>query len=396
MSKHNAAVILVHYGEVALRGRNRPQFEEQLVSNIKGALKAAGLSFSSVRRVSGRLVVAGVSENQQSAVAEVLRRVFGVVLFAFAIQVEAAYEPIEKAVLYEARGLKDSFRIEARRATKNFALTSYELNERLGRAVQKATAAPVNLSRPAKTFFVDIVERQAYIYTKKHAGPGGLPVGASARAAVLLSGGIDSPVAAWFMAKRGCPLTLVHFHSYPYTSRQSQENVRELAQVISQWAPATRLFTVPLGEIQQCIIAQSEPKYRVLLYRRAMVKLAEQIAQKENALALVTGESVGQVASQTIENIRVVNAASTLPILRPLVGFDKTEIIQKAKAIGTYEISIRPYDDCCSFMVPEHPATKARLKDVEKAEAKIDFGEQFQLALANVTTLTSGTAPNIA
>lgn len=388
MHTHESS-ILVHYGEIALRGRNRPLFEEQLVKNIKVALMAAGISFRSVCRLPGRIMITGAGNNESACRA--LTRVFGIVYMAKAQEVAADYPAIERAVLEQARGIKGPFRVKARRATKQTPFTSRELNERIGAAVQKATGAAVNLSKPDTTFYIDIVNQKAFVYLKKIAGPGGLPVGTSGRVAVLLSGGIDSPVAAWYAAKRGCPLVCVHFHSYPYTSKKSQANVKALAQKVGEWAAFSKtptrqigvvLYAVPLGEIQQRIIAGSDPKFRVLLYRRAMVRLAQDIARKEKARALVTGESVGQVASQTIENIAAVSAVAKLPILRPLAGFDKTEIIDRARRIGTYDISILPYEDCCSYMVPSAPETKANLGVLERAESRIDFGDTLKNALA--------------
>lgn len=385
--RHDSRVILIHYGEIALKGRNRPLFERVLIENIKAALKRNSVAFSAARKISGCLIVTGAADSAPAIAA--LQKVFGIVSIADAQAVPAEYAAIEQAVLAAAAGLDKPFRIEAHRSQKNFPLTSRELNERLGAAVQKATGAAVNLDNPGRTFFVDIVENQAYIYIAKHPGPGGLPVGTSGRVAVLLSGGIDSPVAAWYLAKRGCPLVLAHFHSYPYTSKQSQENVADLAKALDAWAPGAILYTVPLGEIQQRIIASpADAKYRVLLYRRAMVRLAQALAKKENARALGTGENIGQVASQTIENIAAVDSVAQLPILRPLLGFDKTEIIAKARTIGTYDISIRPAEDCCGFMVPAFPETKARVADLDRAEAQVEFGDTFDKALAGANRLT--------
>ena len=376
--KNSESAILVHYNEVALKGRNRPFFERQLVANIKLALKRAGLADFQVKRLVGRLLVSGVLSEQRPKAQAALGKVFGIASFAWVQVTAAAPKAIESAVLDLAKGLTGSFRIEARRASKTHAFTSQDLNENLGEVVLKATGAGVNLTHPDTTFYIEVLNKGAFVYTQKISGPGGLPVGASGRVVVLMSSGIDSPVAAWYLAKRGCPLTLVHFHSYPFTNKKSQESVKDLAKALRVWAPGTRLYLVPLGEVQKRIITEAPAKYRVLLYRRAMIRLAEQVAQKDRALALVTGESVGQVASQTIENIAAVNAVATLSILRPLAGSDKTEIVAVAQKIGTYEISIRPADDCCSFMVPQNPETKARPIDIERAESKIDFGNALE------------------
>ena len=386
--KNSESAILVHYNEVALKGRNRPFFERQLVANIKLALKRAGLADFQVKRLVGRLLVSGVLSEQRPKAQAALGKVFGIASFAWVQVTAAAPKAIESAVLDLAKGLTGSFRIEARRASKTHAFTSQDLNENLGEVVLKATGAGVNLTHPDTTFYIEVLNKEAFVYTQKISGPGGLPVGASGRVVVLMSSGIDSPVAAWYLAKRGCPLTLVHFHSYPFTNKKSQESVKDLAKVLGVWAPETRLYLVPLGEVQKRIITDAPAKYRVLLYRRAMIRLAEQVAQKDRALALVTGESVGQVASQTIENIAAVNAAATLPILRPLAGSDKIEITAVAQKIGTYEVSIRPADDCCSFMVPQNPETKARLIDIERSEGGIKFGDELSNAIINTEKIT--------
>ena len=342
--KNSESAILVHYNEVALKGRNRPFFERQLVANIKLALKRAGLADFQVKRLVGRLLVSGVLSEQRPKAQAALGKVFGIASFAWVQVTAAAPKAIESAVLDLAKGLTGSFRIEARRASKTHAFTSQDLNENLGEVVLKATGAGVNLTHPDTTFYIEVLNKGAFVYTQKISGPGGLPVGASGRVVVLMSSGIDSPVAAWYLAKRGCPLTLVHFHSYPFTNKKSQESVKDLAK--------------------------------------------EQVAQKDRALALVTGESVGQVASQTIENIAAVNAAATLPILRPLAGSDKIEITAVAQKIGTYEVSIRPADDCCSFMVPQNPETKARLIDIERSEGGIKFGDELSNAIINTEKIT--------
>lgn len=377
----NDSGIVVFYSEIALKGANRPLFEKQLAANLQGALMEASIPRFKVRRLFGRLLVDGLPAEQRSKAVTALAQVFGVAHATVARITQPTIAAITATALEVGINIKGSFRVSARRASKDHKFNSMDLEKAVGAALQKATGAKVNLGSPAHTVFIDVLNKAAYVYRTKVKGPGGLPVGVSGRVVVLLSAGIDSPVAAWYLAKRGCPLTLVHFHSYPRANKRSQDNVLKLAKTLASLAPETKLYFVPLVKIQEAIIKHCQPKYRVLLYRRAMLRLATALATNEKAGALVTGESVGQVASQTIANIEAVSTATNLPILRPLCGFDKSEIIQKAQQIGTYEISIAPYEDCCSFMVPQKPETKARVIDLEKAEAALDFGDEFNKAL---------------
>ncbi|OGL39950.1 MAG: tRNA 4-thiouridine(8) synthase ThiI, partial [Candidatus Schekmanbacteria bacterium GWA2_38_9] len=370
-SKAVSRVVLIRYHEIGLKRGNRKLFEEQLVSNITAALKVQGFPelSSGVSRISGaiRLRLPANSKygrqsdtiNPGANLAQTLSRIFGIAHFSFATKIDANYEALERYVLkaLAERGLppKSTFGIRARRADKSFAMTSQEIAIKLGQSIIDAyqsspTKLSVDLTHPDTAIYIELIDNQFYIFFEKQQGPGGLPVGTSAPMVCLLSGGIDSPVAAWMMAKRGAQIIAVHFHSYPQTSKQSQENVEELARVLRQWNAANKLYQIPFLEVQKHIIASGvDPKYRVILYRRAMRMIAEQIATREHARALITGESLGQVASQTIENIAVIEHGSMLPILRPLIGMDKEEIIERARQIGTFEISTRPYEDCCSF-----------------------------------------------
>jgi thiamine biosynthesis protein ThiI len=274
-----------------------------------------------------------------------------------------------------------TFRITARRAFKELPWGSQEINQILGAHVMATHTTRVDLQHPALTVYVELIPRLALIYLEKSPGAGGLPVGTSGRLLSLLSGGIDSPVAAYRMMKRGCQVDFVHFHSYPFVDRTSQEKARQLATLLTRLQYAARLFLVPFGEIQQHIVGATPPPYRVVLYRRYMLRLAEALAQQTGALALVTGESLGQVASQTLHNLRVIEAASTLPMLRPLIGMDKAEIMREARAIDTYPISILPDQDCCTLFVPRHPATRTTLADIEAAEKALDTPALLHMAL---------------
>jgi tRNA uracil 4-sulfurtransferase len=274
-----------------------------------------------------------------------------------------------------------SFKIEARRGTKDFPMNSQQLNVELGAFIHDLTGAPVRLNGPELTCYVELVGQHAYLYFEKIAGGGGLPARSGGRVMCLLSGGIDSPVAAYRLMRRGCQTSYVHFHSFPHTTAESQEKVRRIIQVLSRYQLESRLYMVPFAELQREIVAFAPPALRVVLYRRFMVRIAEVIATKEKAAALVTGDSLGQVASQTLNNLRVVSAAASLPIFRPLIGDDKEEIIRVARAIGTYEISILPDQDCCTMFVPKHPETMARLEQVDQAESPFDVAGLVRAAV---------------
>lgn len=391
------SVYVVHYHEIALKGRNRPMFLRALQENICRVTK---LPKKNVRIEEGRLIVvlnfASFHPNNispwldtsyfSSAVEKQLSHVFGVSSFSRAILVKAEYGEIERAL---NTSILDSmlvfnyktFAIHATRGDKKFSMTSQELNVKLGAFVNGKFGKKVDLANPEITFYVEVFPGGALVYTQKIPGPGGLPVGTQPKVAVLLSGGIDSPVAAYRIMKRGAPIITIHFHSYPFTSRASIDKVKELAGVLARYGGPTKLYLVPLSEAQKAVVQNCAEPYRVLLYRRLMVRIAQELAHREGAKALVTGESLGQVASQTVENIGVTDAVATIPIFRPLIGYDKEEIIAEARRIGTYEISILPHDDCCTLMMPKNPATRARLADVEREESKVDVEKLIQAAI---------------
>jgi thiamine biosynthesis protein ThiI len=264
-----------------------------------------------------------------------------------------------------------SFRVSARRADKRFPLTSPQIEREVGGRIKEARGWHVDLDDPELTITVEVLTNEAFYSFGKEPGAGGLPVGTSGRVACLLSGGIDSPVAAWRLIRRGCRVIFVHFHSYPILSRASQEKARELVQLLTRFQLRSKLLLVPFGEIQRQVVLSVAPPLRVVIYRRLMMRIAEAIARGHRARALVTGEVVGQVASQTIENLTAINDVATLPVLRPLIGMDKEEITAEARRLGTYPISIIPDQDCCTLFTPRHPATKARMADVQRAEAAL-------------------------
>jgi thiamine biosynthesis protein ThiI len=365
--------VVVHYQEIALKGRNRPWFITRLVRNIREATRDLGVR--EVRALMGRIEVVIPEGGDWIAIRDRLARVFGVGNFARAGRAPLDVDAIAGEILsdLDADLQPPSFRVSARRADKRFPLTSPEIEREVGGRIKEARGWHVDLGHPALTIHVEALTNEAFYYFGKHPGAGGLPVGSSGRVVCLLSGGIDSPVAAWRMMRRGCRVLFVHFHSYPILSRASQEKVRELAALLTQFQYRSRLFLVPFGEIQQRVVLSVAPPLRVVIYRRLMMRIAEQIARQHRAGALVTGEVVGQVASQTIENMNAINEVVSLPVLRPLVGMDKEEITIEAQRLGSYPISIIPDQDCCTLFTPKHPATRAKRHDVVDAESALDI-----------------------
>ena len=274
-----------------------------------------------------------------------------------------------------------SFRITANRADKRFPITSEQINRDLGQYVKDLTGARVDLTRPDLQIFLDVQPREILIYFDEIRGYGGLPVGVSGLVTAMLSGGIDSPVAAWQMMKRGCQVQFVHFHSYPLVDMSSIEKAVELTQFLTRFQYSSRLYLVPLGEIQKQIILSTPPAYRVVLYRRVMMRGTESLARRQKAKAIITGESCGQVASQTLDNMAAIDAVAGMQVLRPLVGFNKEEIIKVAIALGTYPISILPDQDCCSLFVPRHPETHSKLETVSRLESLLPVDDLVQQAL---------------
>jgi thiamine biosynthesis protein ThiI len=366
--------IVVHYQEIALKGNNRPWFVARLARNLKTATRGVGVR--QVRVLMGRIELTLEDDADWGAVRERVSKVFGVANFAQAASAPLDVDAIAQAIL---RDLGDTqtrtFRVSARRADKRFPLTSPEIEREVGGRIKEARGWTVDLSHPELTIHVEALTDEAFYYFGKELGAGGLPAGTSGRVVCLLSGGIDSPVAAWRLMRRGCRVLFVHFHSYPILSRASQEKVRELAALLTRFQYDSRLFLVPFGEIQQQVVLAVAPPLRVVVYRRLMMRIAEAIARRNRAQALVTGEVVGQVASQTLENLTEINRVVSMPVLRPLIGMDKDEITAEAQRLGTFPISIIPDQDCCTLFTPRHPATKARRFDVERAEAGLPIDE---------------------
>ena len=376
--------IIVHYQEIALKGNNRPWFIARLVRNLREATTDVGVR--EIRVLMGRIELVLEDAADWNGVRARVARVFGIGNFAQAGRAPLDVDAIARAILHDLGDRQTgSFRVSARRADKRFPLTSPELEREVGGRIKEAKGWHVDLGHPELTIHVEALTREAFYFFGKERGAGGLPVGVSGRVVCLMSGGIDSPVAAWRMMRRGCRVLFVHFHSYPILSRASQEKARELARLLAEFQYHSRLILVPFGEIQQRVVLAVAPPVRIVIYRRLMMRIAETLARLHRAQALVTGEVVGQVASQTLENLASIDAVVSMPVLRPLVGMDKDEITAEAQRLGSYPISIIPDQDCCTLFTPRHPATKARRVDVERAEAGLPIDEIVSAAVAAVS-----------
>jgi len=372
----SAQTLVVHYHEISLKGGNRPHFLRRLAANLERALRDLG----PVRavRLPGRIALELGPGVDPAAARDRAARVFGVANLALGERTGPSLDALKRAVDRAIAGREfASFRITARRAFKTFPLTSVEMNRELGAHVlaglaQAGRTCRVDLRNPECNVHVEVLPDQAFVYAERTAGPGGLPVGVSGTVVALLSGGIDSPVAAWRMMKRGCRVVFVHFHAVPYLPDTSIRKARELVGVLTAWQYGSRLFLVPFGEIQRQVVLTVPGPYRVVVYRRLMLRIAEVLADRAGAGALVTGDSLGQVASQTLENLGRTSEVARLPVLRPLIGMDKLEISGQAEAIGTYGISIEPDADCCTLFVPRYPETRVRPEQIAAAEARLD------------------------
>ncbi|MEK9152849.1 MAG: tRNA uracil 4-sulfurtransferase ThiI [Patescibacteria group bacterium] len=367
--------VVIHYDEIGLKGRNRGFFERALLENVRRRLR--GVSGLKISRRQGHLLVSGQKPFDQAdkkAITEGLGKVFGISHFSFVIKVKKEFEAIAAAAVEIAKARQPkTFKVETTRSDKTFPMKSPEVSREVGgRVLDAMPGITVDVHAPEMCIDIDIGLDGVFVSGEEVRGPGGLPTGVSGSVVALLSGGIDSPVAAWKVMRRGCLAVMAHFHSVPYVGRESVKKVKRLAGILNEWQGGTSIYMIPFGDIQREIVAKTEDRYRIVLYRRLMVRIAERIAKHEKALGLVTGDSIGQVASQTLENMAVVGRAATLPIFRPVIGEDKLGIIAAAKTIGTFGISIEPHDDCCSLFIPKNPATKARLEDVERQEANLD------------------------
>ena len=373
----------VHYAEVGLKGKNRIFFEKRLTSNIKVALRGTG--YTEVKRLHDRILVRLGINADISEIKKRLQQVMGIAYFELACSTERDITAIKETALQQIQGMTyRSLKVETRRTDKTFPLTSPQISAKVGGYLIEKTGARADMHNPDVVCWIKITQKNAYISTEKIPGIGGLPVGVSGKVLVMLSGGIDSPVAAWQMIKRGAKAVFIHFYSYPYTDKASLEKVIELAQILAVSNYRSMVYLVPFAELQQVIVTGTPAPFRVLLYRRMMTRIAQRVAALIDAEALVTGESLAQVASQTLTNLRTIEAIADIPILRPLIGEDKAEIIEKAQRIGTFDVSTRPHQDCCSLFVPKHPATRASLAELDEAESDLDIEALVEEALNNL------------
>lgn len=374
-------VILIRFGEIGLKGKNRSTFVNQLISNIKWALK--GLANYKLERTYGRIYL--YPKDNLEAILDRLRMIPGIVSLSPTAIAPLDYRKLEKTALEVFRDAVEeypaTFKVETRRANKNFPMKSLEISREIGAHILrninqgKENRLTVDVHNPDFTLNIEVRKDNIYVYTRVIPGPGGLPVGSSGKGLLLLSGGIDSPVAGWLGMKRGMKIEAIYFHSFPYTSDRAKEKVIDLAKVLSRYGGKIKLYISYFTEIQKEIMKHCPRKYNITIMRRMMFRLATEIARRNNDLVLVTGESVGQVASQTLESMQVINAVTNLPVLRPLITMDKTEIMDIAREIGTYETSILPYEDCCTVFVPKHPVTKPRLETAIEAEKDLAIEE---------------------
>ncbi len=379
------SVIVLHHHEIVLKGENRKYFERTLLRNIRATASAVGAQCT-VSGGYGKFILTPESEGREDDLTGALRRVFGLANICPGVRVDQDID----AICAAAEGVLaneefQTIRVDTRRVDKRFPLTSMETNARVGAHLCTKFGVRANLTRPDATVSIELADGAAYVYSRRIRGAGGLPSGVSGRVVGLLSAGFDSPVACWQMMKRGCNVVFVHFHSMPYTGEQSVEQVRDIVRILTAYQFRSKLYVVPFAEVQNEIVLRTEPSLRIVLYRRMMLRIAEKIAGREKAEGLVTGEAVGQVASQTLRNIRVIGSAAAIPVLRPLSGADKEETIATTRLIGTHDISSEPYDDCCSFLAPRRPQTWADPEQVRDQEAKLDISALTAVALSAAT-----------
>ncbi len=373
-------LIIARYHEIALKGRNRPFFVDKLARNLRRATSDLG---GKVQVMAGRVGIEVPDEHPWETVKERVGNVFGIANFSRTRSAPLDMEALEHSVVASLAGQAfGSFRITTRRSYKNFALNSGAIDRALGAAVQKATGMRVSLEEPEIVVFVEVLRDRILYSFERCPGAGGFPVGSSGRVMALMSGGIDSPVAVWRLMKRGCTVIPVHFHAFPLQDHTTIDKTMVLARILTRYQFKTRLLLVPFGEAQQTIVASCPAPLRVVLYRRFMVRIAEALAVRNRAKALVTGESLGQVASQTLDNIAAIDDAATMPVLRPLVGMDKEEITREARRIGSFEVSTLPDQDCCQLFVPRSPATAATVKELLEAESALDVAGLVEAAVA--------------
>lgn len=377
-------VILIRYGEIFLKGKNRGFFEKALLGNIRKSLENINVE---VLKVPGRFIVQNYSEDVEEEIVERLLKIAGIFSFSTAIYFDTSLDNITENALLMMKDLSGTFKVSSNRADKKFELNSMELSREIGgRILANNKNLKVDINNPNHTLNIDLRENgKTFMFEKTYMGVGGMPVGTSGSGLVLLSGGIDSPVAVYLMAKRGVKISAVHFHSYPYTSNFAREKVEELAKTLTGFTGDMTIYMVSMTELQEEINAKCDDSYTITLLRRGMFTIAERLCKKYGKKMIITGESLGQVASQTIESMTVVSeVVKETPIIRPLVAFDKCETIDVAKKIGTFDISIRPFEDCCTVFLPESPVVRPVLYKVQREQDKLDFEAILNRAMESI------------
>jgi len=379
-------IILIRYGEIHLKGQNRPYFERLLMGEIRNAVKK--FPGATVERGDGRYYVENFDEADGEDIIAALSKVFGVHSLTPAYEVEKdidaiAAEAIRQMDEYILENGKKSYKVDTKRSDKRFPMKSNEISAEIGgRILEHDPSLVVDIHKPEMRVFVEIRDKAAYVYTKVIPGQGGMPIGSNGKAMLLISGGIDSPVAGHMVAKRGVRLSAVHYYSFPYTSERARDKVIELTKQVAAYAGEIKLHLVHFTDIQMAIYEKCPHQHLTLIMRRFMMRIADRLARESGMQAVVTGESIGQVASQTIESLAVTDSVVELPVFRPLIGMDKIEIIERAQQIGTYETSILPYEDCCTVFVPKHPTTRPNMESIIKSESVLDVDALIEDALS--------------
>lgn len=377
--------ILIRYGELSLKGKNRNSFIKQLFANVKTALKSfPTLEFE---RQHDRMYIY-LHEEDAAKVSDTLSRVFGISSFSLAVKTKPDMDEIVQACL-DSLPLQEekTFKVAARRSDKTFPLISDQINRQVATAILKNSVWKVNVKDPDVKVVIEVHQDAAYIMTNKMAGAGGYPVGVGGKAMVLLSGGIDSPVASYLMMKRGVHIECIHFAAPPYTSQNAQDKVMKLAELISPYQGEIVVHVVPFTDLQLAIYQNADESYAITLMRRMMMRIAAKLAERRHCQAIATGESIGQVASQTLESMQAINAVTTMPLIRPVVCMDKVEIIDLSKKIGTYDTSILPFEDCCTIFTPKNPVTKPRIDKCERYESRFDWEKMVDRCVDDVRSI---------
>ncbi len=382
--------ILIRYNEIGLKGRNRYKFENKLIDNIRISLKLNKINDFKIKKMYSRIKIIflrPLNQKNKDKITNIISHIFGISSFSIGYELDFNYEKITE---FSLKLIKNNihnfqtFKVETKRSDKNFPLTSIELNKKLGELIINETNKQVDIHKPDLILFIELADNKAFVFINKIKGLNGLPIGSSGTALSLISGGIDSPVASFYALKRGLKLDYIHFSSAPFIQQASIDKIKQIIKDLKIYNPKSKLYLCQFGYVQKQIMLNCPEKLRIILYRRFMFRIAEEIAKKNNIKTLVTGENLGQVASQTIDNMLNVQQVTKLFLFRPLIGFDKQEIINKAKEIKTYQTSILPHEDCCTMFTPQNPETHSQLDEIIVAEKSISVSELINLGLKNL------------